>query len=142
MIVEKDEWELYKKLSRNRTAWWEKNAITCAKCYYCNKGDSYPTCDYAAKEHHSKHCTGLTCIQRGIFVPANDKVNLEKVKKKYARWLKEQFARDSSVAEMWERLNDGQHGFARDPELSGGRTLQGLFDCDKEAVQKGEMSET
>ena len=142
MIIDGLENKLFKRLSRNETQWRIKNFITCSKCMYGCYRETTPHCDYIGYMHKSKRCTSLTCIQRGIFVPRSERIDVKRMKKKYARWLKEQFARDSAVEEMWERLNDGKHGFDRDPELSGGRTLQGLFDCDKEAVQKGEMSET
>jgi hypothetical protein len=64
------------------------------------------------------------------------------MKEKFNEWLKNNIAGRAALEDLWKLLNDGKHGFDRDPELSGGGTLQGLFDCDKEAVQKGEMSET
>ena len=139
MIIDKEENKLFKRLTKNRTAWQEKNSITCAKCYYCSRSDSYPTCDYAAREHKAKRCTGLTCIQRGIFRPANEKVKLEKVKKRYARWLKEQFARDPALEEMWELLNDGKHGFDRDPELPGGGNVQRDAGLHEKGLQTNEV---
>lgn len=139
MIVERDEWKLFKKLSRHETEWRKKNTITCKKCFYGCYKESNPHCDYISYEHHSKHCTGLTCIQRGIFKPRTDRVNVKRMKEKYNEWLENNIAGRAALEDLWKLLNDGQHGFDRDPELSGGRTLQGLFDCDKEAVQTDEV---
>ncbi len=142
MIVDKDEWRLFKKLSRNETQWRIKNVITCSKCIYGCCRESNPHCDYIGQVHRAKRCTGLTCIQREIFQPRSDRVNVKRMKEKYNEWLENNIAGRPALEDLWKLLNDGKHGFDRDPELSGGRTLQGLFDCDKEAVQKGEMSET
>lgn len=142
MIVDRTENKLFLALSRNETEWQKKNVITCKRCKYGCYRETNPLCDYIGYEHKSKRCTGLTCIQHGVFKPISDRVNVKKMKEKYNEWLESNIAGRAALEDLWKLLNDGQHGFTRDPELSGGGTLQGLFDCDKEAVQKGEMSET
>ena len=139
MIIDRTENKLFKALSRNETQWRAKNAITCRKCLYGCSPENNPLCDYINIEHKSKRCTGLTCIQRGIFKPRTDRVNVKRMKEKYNEWLENNIAGRAALEDLWKLLNDGQHGFTRDPELSGGGTLQGLFDCDKEAVQTDEV---
>ena len=142
MIIDRTENKLFLALSRNETEWRKKNVITCKRCKYGCYRETSPLCDYIGYEHKSKRCTGLTCIQHGVFKPISDRVNVKKMKEKYNAWLENNIAGRAALEDLWKLLNDGQHGFARDPELSGGGTLQGLFDCDKEGMQKGEMFET
>lgn len=139
MIIDGLENQLFKRLSRNETQWRIKNFITCSKCLYGCYRETDPHCDYISYVHKSKRCTSLTCIQRGIFVPRSDRIDVKRMKKKYAKWLNEQFERDAALAEMWELLNDGKHGFARDPELSGGGDVQGDAGLHEEAMQTDEV---
>lgn len=141
MIIDRTENKLFKRLSRNETQWRIKNVITCSKCIYGCCRESNPHCDYIGVEHKSKRCTGLTCIQRGIFQPRSDRVNVKRMKEKYNAWLEANIAGRPALEDLWKLLNDGQHGFDRDPELSGGGTLQGLFDSHQEGVQTDEVHE-
>ena len=143
MIVDRDEWNLFKKLSRNRTVWWQKNVITCKKCFYgCCKESSNPHCDYISYEHHSKHCTGLTCIQHGIFKPATERVKVEKVWSKFNEWINRQvecgFTTMGEVRNVFDRWPDPLGHYT---ELSGGGDSQRSVCGDEERVQTDEVFE-
>ena len=140
MIVEKDEWSLFKKLSRHETEWRKKNTIACKKCFYGCCKESNPHCDYISYEHHSKHCTGLTCIQRGVFKPATERVKVEKVWSKFNEWINEQikyrFTTMEEVRNVFDRWPDPLRHYT---ELSGGGDSQRAVCGDEERVQADEV---
>ena len=142
MIVERDEWNLFKKLSRHETEWRKKNTITCKKCFYGCRKESDPHCDYISYEHHSKHCTGLTCIQRGIFKPSTERVKVEKVWSKFNDWINRQveygFATMEEVRRVFDRWGDPLEHYT---ELSGGGDSQRSIHSNEEGLQTDEAHE-
>lgn len=52
---------------------------TCAKCFYFGKSSakyiSMKTCEYSDKHGHSRGCSPLECVEKGIFTPIKNKRN-------------------------------------------------------------------